>query len=76
MRGQISEAELVDIQRKARSVFQRVDNVADWVFNHQSPHQFSEQHANMIDLAAKLAREVSDEVDRLTDFVRATGGTR
>jgi hypothetical protein len=64
----VSEAELVDLQRKALSCFQRLDNLASWVFNRQEI--FSEEMADKIYTAAQLARAVSDEMDRLTDLVR------
>lgn len=66
-----TEGELVDLQRKACSVYSRVENIANYVFNRQE--KFSVEMAEQIDLAARLAREVSDEVDALTDYVRREG---
>ena len=66
-----TEGELIDLQRKARSVFQQVDNIADYVANRAE--KFSAATCDQIDHAATLAREVSDAVDNLTDFVRRWG---
>ncbi len=61
-RTHVDEGELVELQRKALALFTRVSAIADLV---HSPYLISE-----VAYAQSLAREVSDQVDALTDFVR------
>jgi len=72
-RTHVDEFELIELQRKARSVFARVDSVAEFMNNRSHGRaQFSEAQLDSVEHAASLAREVSDAVDALTDYVRCS----
>jgi hypothetical protein len=64
-RTHVDEGELVDLQRKALSVFKRLDSIADRMFAHEE--DYAPMDVANIDTAASLAREVSDQVDALTE---------
>jgi hypothetical protein len=70
-RTHVEEGELVELQRKALSVFNRLDNLTErlgyLVGRNREPLELDIDNAAN---AASLAREVSDAVDQLTEYVR------
>jgi hypothetical protein len=70
-RTHVEEGELVDLQRKALSVFKQVDNLCGRLGNLADRNREpAESDIDDTATAAALAREVSDAVDNLTEYVR------
>lgn len=67
-RTHVDEFELIELQRKARSIFARIDSLAVYMWNREE--KFSSSMRESVESAAHLCREVSDAVDQLTDYVR------
>ena len=63
-RTHVEEAELLDLQRNALEVFQKLNKRAD------SAERDGKKSAAWLGDIADLARKVSDAVDDLTDYVR------
>jgi hypothetical protein len=73
-RTHVEEGELVELQRKALALFKTVDEVSDLL---EEVYEEGRKNVSLKELeiqriynAADLAREVSDQVDDLTDYVR------
>ena len=70
-RTHVEEGELVDLQRKALSVFKQIDNLCGRLGNLADRNREpAESDIDDTATAAALAREVSDAVDNLTEYVR------
>jgi hypothetical protein len=72
-RTHVEEGELVDLQRRALSLFTRLDNLENRVLNLKergNSLRLSDLEVSNFERLASLAREVSDAVDALTDYVR------
>ena len=67
-RTHVEEGELVDLQRKALIVFQRIDALAEQMYANEG--RYAPMDLNAVDVACSYAKEVSDAVDALTDYVR------
>lgn len=62
------EYELIELQRNAAFIFSRLDEIADYMAKREE--KFSPNQIENIEAACNKARQISDGVDKLAEFVR------
>jgi len=78
-RTHVEEGELVELQRKSLALFKLADDLADDIAEGliEPPYRRLRQpDLDTADRLSEIAREVSDAVDALTDYVRERERTR